>query len=333
MEYLLRILLFFSVVASLSNAKLYAALKDVKVDGYLDSTLEVESFKNGELNHRAKIEAETKRKNGVKAEFAVRFESNQNESEFRESVINKKFDDGWRLEFGFTKKRFGLEYEYDKLKRSTIRRSPVYRRLEIFTYASRETMLRWYRKADFKKDRAGYELSLGNSAAQNTSLLASTKIPLSEVSTFSSWLQIQSDHIDDGQQIVWALMSAMEHKMDRHKVVNEVLIAVDPDQTELNKTLDLGDEAYFAAWKGEYNYVISKSPDGLWLYIMQTSFAAQDLDVGGYNSIQLLVGTSYYVEPLTLAINLDGVGSTSRIDPTNRNYSESNVRLEAVYEF
>ena len=119
---------------------------DLEIDGYIISGLKVESFKNGEINHLGKIDFETKRNKGIKAAFSVRFESEDDEAEVRKAVVNKKLEDDQRLEFGFGKKRFGLEYQGSRPDRWTISRSPLYRRLEVFTYAGRETQLRWYSK-------------------------------------------------------------------------------------------------------------------------------------------------------------------------------------------
>jgi hypothetical protein len=132
---------------------------------------------------------------------------------------------------------------------------------------------------------------------------------------------------------VGSTLGALEYEGPIHRWSLEGGVGVDPDQTELNKELEIGGEAYFGGVKGQYTYTVSEDDKNKWHLLVQTSFLSQDLDVGGYNSIQLLLGSVHFWGPVRMAVNLDGVGSTSRVDVTNRNFSESNARFEILYVF
>ena len=306
---------------------------DISLDGYLGTKFEAESFKNGEISHRIELDLETERVKGLKAEASLRYESLNEEVLFREAVVNKKFDAGWRLEFGYGKKRFGREFEQNKLERSTIERSPVAKRLQVFTYAGRETILRYYRKANAAKDRSGVELAIGYSEAENSSLLVSQSFGLTDRQQLSYWLQLQSDHTDTGSQLVASAITSYQYGFDGLILITDLVVGIDPDQTELNKELDIGGVAYFAAIKVETLFDIAKDEDAAWQLVLQSSYFGQDLDAPRFNTIQALAGGRYQTGPVSLALNLEGLGSTSRVDPTNRNFSESQFRFEVLYEY
>ena len=309
------------------------AKKKIKIDGYVASEFEAESFKNGESNHLGKFSLETKRKNGVKSEFGVRFRTKDNDVLIREALVNKKFDDGWKLEFGYAKKRFGLEYETGKLNRSTVDRSPLYRRSEVFTYAGRETMLRYYKKKDQKTLSPGYSIALGHSDSQNGSIVGSWRKPLSQDWSFNYWLQLQSDHIDDGQQIVAAAMHSFERKRDDDLFQWELLMGIDPEESELRKLVGDNEKVKFAGMKFHYEQRFAADEESWWQWLGQSTMMVHDVDLPDFNSLQLLAGLNYGFEPVRMGLNLEVIGSTNRLDTKDRNFSESNAKFELIYEF
>ncbi len=301
-----------------------------KVDGYLSSELKVENFKNGEVDHQGKIEMETKRKNGFKMEFSVRFRSEDNSAKIREAIVNKEFssDEDTKIEFGLGKKRFGLEYDSSKRDRKTIDRSPLYRRMEVFTYVGRETQVRWYHKTkDTKRS-----LTLGHSEAQDSSIVGSSQFKLDPSWELAYWLQLQADHIDDGYQFVWAAMGSLIWHGEPHSFEAETLVGVDPEQSELDKVLGRDERTQFAGLKIQYDYLLPGDEGERWRFISQSTLLYHDLQTLSFNSVQLLVGVSYYLDPVTLSCNLEGIGSTSRVDPKNRSFAESSAKFEVIYE-
>lgn len=320
-------LLFLSAIPGHSYSK------DFDVKGWVGTKIEAEDLKNGEISHRIEVDLDTKRENGIRAEASLRYVSLNEEVLFREALVNKKMGDGYRLEFGYNRKRFGLEFENSKLRRNTIERNPVYKRLTVFTYTGRETMLRYYRKAKYDKDRNGLELALCYSEDQNASLVFHQKFPVSEDDNLSYWLQLQSDHTDTGTQLVGSAIAAYELMFGNHGLDLELITGVDPNQTELNKTLNIGGTAYFAATKIETVIRLWREKDRIWDFISSGSYFAQDLDEPSFNSMQALLGARYQTGPLDVALNVELVGSTSRLDTSNRRYSESNLRFEIIYEY
>ena len=145
------------------------------------------------------------------------------------------------------------------------------------------------------------------------------------------WLQVQSDHVDDGQQIVWVGMNSFRYDNDSHGFENEVVVGIDPDQSELDQTLGIGEKTRFAGVKFQYDYTWLLEEDELWRFVAQSSLIYQDLEDTGFNSIQLLVGAEYMLGDFQIALNIEGLGSTSRLD-TNRSFSESSGKLEVLYE-
>ncbi|SMF49610.1 hypothetical protein [Pseudobacteriovorax antillogorgiicola] len=309
------------------------AKPDFKLDAYVASEMEVESFKNGESSHEGKVEIKSKRKNGVRAEFGVRFRSQENDVLIREALVNKKLSGDRRLEFGYGKKRFGLEYGYGKTSRSTIDRSILYRRLEVFTYAGRESMIRYYKKMDSEAGTTGYSLEAGHSEAQNTSTIGSVQTPLNNYWSFGYWLQLQSDHIDDGQQFVWATMPTLAFEDGQHLFQWEILAGIDPEETELRKTVGDNDRVLFAGTKLHFEQKRPLEDDEWWQWIVQSAFIYHDLDLMGFNTVSLLAGINYGFDPIRLAFNVEGIGSTTRIDVNDRNFTESRAKIELLYEF
>lgn len=322
------ILLGFGLVSMDAKAK-----TKPKFDGYMSSGFEAESFQNGESLHQGKLTIETKRKNGIKAEFGVRARTKNNDVDIREAVINKKYDDDWKLEFGYGKKRFGLESDRSRLKRSTIDRSLIYRRLEVFTYTGRESGLRYYKKMNPSTMDSGYSYSLSHSESQNSSLVGSWRKPLSPAWSFNYWLQVQSDHVDNGQQLVGAAMHSFERRDDDSLFQWELLGGVDPEETELRKLLGKSGKVGFVGNKFHYEQSYSLENDEWWQWIVQANAMVHDLDLPDFNSFGLLVGFNYGFDPVRLGLNLEGVGSTNRIDPKDRNFSESSAKIEMIYEF
>lgn len=326
---------FFLIIA-VSCAQVVAAGDEskLKLDGYVVSNLKAESIKNGEVNHQGMLELESKRKNSVKAVFGVRIPSSENDVTIREAAINKKFSDGGRLEFGYTKKRFGLEYDLDKQDRATIDRSPLYRRLEIFTFVGRESQLRYYKTMKVDEDESGYSLALAYSEARNTSAIGSFQKPLNGFWSFNCWLQVQLDHIDGGQQLVWAAMHSFERRSHGSLFQLELLAGMDPEETELRTTFDFDQKVYFGALKLHYDEVYKFKDDIDWIqWVLESTVIVHDSEYTAYNSIQLLTGINYGFEPVRLALNLELIGTSSRLNPDERSFAESTAKLELLYNF
>ena len=53
-----------------------------------------------------------------------------------------------------------------------------------------------------------------------------------------------------------------------------------------------------------------------------------------YNSVQALVGTNYhFFEGFRFAVNIELIGTNSKIDLETRNYDDSNIRFETKLKF
>ncbi|RYZ54886.1 MAG: hypothetical protein EOP07_15205, partial [Proteobacteria bacterium] len=113
----------------------------VKIEGFVRSVFEAENFKDGEVFHEARLEFKTKRKRGLRADVELDFRTKSDDIQVNEALLDKKFDNDLRLKVGYDLKRFGLEYEESRLERPTIDRSYIYRRMDLFNYTGRETVV------------------------------------------------------------------------------------------------------------------------------------------------------------------------------------------------
>ena len=87
---------------------------------------------------------------------------------------------------------------------------------------------------------------------------------------------------------------------------------------ELRGIIGDGDEVLFAGSKLHMEKKYFMDGDEWWQWIIQSSLIYHDLDMLGFNTYQMLLGFNYGFDPLRLAFNLEGVGTTSRIDSNDR---------------
>ena len=304
-----------------------------KIKGLVFSNIEVENFRNGESNHEGRLEFDTERFQDFEAEFELRARTKESEVNVREALINRKLSKGWRLEFGYGKKIFGLESELGRRERLTVERSPIYRRLEVFTYNAREGYIRLYRELNRDKDRSGFSMIAGQSEADSTNLIGSFHFALSDDWTSYTYLLMQSRKIQEGRQANGALAQAFAWQQTAHSVQFEVHAGTDPDESELLSLTSDDKKIYYGAVTSQYAYRWRTDDYEAWEPLTQLSYINLDFEEPGYNTVQALLGINYYLLPLKLALNVEMIGTTSRLDTSARAYDESNARFEASFEF
>jgi hypothetical protein len=321
-----------SAPALASKDPLEAPELDSKVKGLVFSELEVANFKNGETNHEGRIEYDTKRHQGFEAEFEIRARTKDNEVNVRKAMMNREFDD-WRMGFGYDKKHFGREYTLGHRDRLTIARSPLYRRLEIFTYIGRESVFRFQREASHKKERTGYEFTLGQSEAQNLSVVAHQNLPFADGWSWGSWGLLQSRKAQEGRQFNWAIAEALTWRTDRDWFEWEFIGGVDPNESEIEELTGDGQPVYFWGMKTHYGWRYFLSEEEAWEPLVQSSFIVFDTERPAYNSAQLLIGANYYLLPIRVSLNLELIATSDETDTAHRTYDESAGRFEVSFEF
>lgn len=317
----------------LINTSSYTFSKNQKnqtIDGYLASRLEVEEA-NGELNHLARITLETDRYRGARGNLSLRAQTISNSVLIREVSIDKKFESGHKLKFGYTKKKFGLEYLKGRLSRLSIHRSYLYEYLEKFGYAGRETSIAYFQKLKKKSGKDGFNISLSYAESRNISILTSWQTFISDNWATHLFAQIQLDNTDEGNQIVGAFMPGLSYQSQTSQFQWELVAGVDPEESELRKLIDEKHPVMFLGQKLHYENKIFDSEQDYWAWFLQSNLLYHDLDLPRYNTVQGMLGLSYHSDRLRISTNLAIEGRNTRVNLSDRETVNS-YNIELLYE-
>ncbi len=304
----------------------------LKFEGRVSIGAKAEEFKNGESYYDAKLEFETKRRAGTRAVASFVGKSKNTNVVVEDTYLDHKFSDNDQVLFGQTKKRLGTEYMEADAERLTIQRSPIYRKLEEFAYVGREITARYEHPAS--GDNLGYAFTLGYAESLDLNTTVQVTKPLGDHWYAGTWLLLQSDRIDAGRQIVYNQFLSLWTQQEAHRWQAELVYGKDPYESEFNKTFGDNRAVHYAGLKTQYGYRISTGKDDSFEPLIQLSAIAHDLKSPAYNTFQALVGCNWYLDPaLRIALNIEGLGTNSKLDHDDREYKASNGRIEATYYF
>ncbi len=300
-----------------------------KIEGFIRSQVEAQS-QDSESFHEGRLTVRTPRKKGFRAELEFEVETKDDTLEVLEVVLDRKLDNDLRWEFGYTQKRMGVEYEENRLERSTINRSLLYRRLEIFNYVGRETIFRLRRDSG---DFSDWSVSTGISESQNASLVLNWQNDLEFLDArYGLWLFGGSDKTEDKAQPVYALANSIWHRSRNSRWQLEWFAGLDPQQTEFELVYGNKEKVYFSGINGIYDRAIWSDSDSAINFLVGSTVLLHDDRNTAYNSIGGLLGARYSYGPLRLSINVEVIGTNAPLATAKRTYDESNAGLELIYE-
>lgn len=307
----------------------------VKIEGRISAGFELEEFKNGRSSHDAELGFETRRKRGTRAVASMRGQSDDSAVVLEDAYIEHELEKGEDLLGGQMKKRLGLEYAQSDRERLTVRRSPLYQKLEEFAYVGREMTLRYNLDADLKAGDRGYQASLGYSESIDVNVTLHVEQPFAGGDMSAGvWALLQSDRIDAGRQFVFAAVMSLWSNHEGRRFQVELMGGVDPYMSEFARTYGDGEQVHYAGAKVQYGVSFPLSDGERIEPLVQASWIAHDVDAKGYDTLQLLLGGNYWLsEELRLALNVEGIGTNSPIDLSERAYGDSNATFEATYYF
>jgi len=278
--------------------------------------------------YRAKVQFNVKVDKNLEAQIDIRGESDTHAMELREAFFTADLGKAEGLDFGQSKKQFGLEFQKSKEKLLTAERTLLYRHLEPFGFAGRDVNIRYFRKARSDVRAGGISLGLGYSEDHNVTFVGhSTRLnALGSLALGASGL-LQLDKIAGGSQTVWALGGEILRDTEKHHVEIEAMLGQYPFASEFEKSFGDGKNVYFAGGKLLYGHYFKKSrleP------VVVSSLLVPDLDNFERNTIELLVGLNYYANSaLRLGLNGDLLLKTSTKNQDERTYAGSTVILQA----
>ncbi len=304
----------------------------VKLEGFLRSMFEAENFKDGETFHEARLEIKTKRRRGIRADVELDFRTKNDDVQVNEALLDKKWDNGMRMKIGYDLKRFGLEYEESRLERPTIERSYIYRRLELFNYTGRETVL-VVEKEGSNAEFHDWSVTASFSEAQNFSLVGNWQHDFDNGVRYGLWVQGGTHKIQDDVIAVGSIANSI-WKRDSQKIYQaELIYGMDPNQTEYESVFDDDDRVYFAGLHTLYGHYIFNDGDESLMGQGGLTVVAHDQRKTQYNSLGGFLGVRYDLDTLRIALNAELIGTNSPIDLKKRTYDESTLRLEALFAF
>jgi hypothetical protein len=277
--------------------------------------------------YRGKVQFNVKIDKNLEAQIDIRGESDTHEMELREAFFTADLGKAKGLDFGQSKKQFGIEFQKSKEKLLTVERTLIYRHLEPFGFVGRDVNFRFYRKARSDVRRGGLSLALGYSEDHNVTAVGhSTRLnTLGSFALGASGL-VQLDKIAGGSQTVWALGGEILRDTQKHHVEIEAMIGQDPFASEFEKSFGDGKNVYFCGGKFLYGHYFTKSrleP------VLVSSLLVRDLEAFDVNTIEFLVGLNYYAaSALRIGLNGDLLLATSTTNQEERTYAGSNVILQ-----
>ena len=292
--------------------------KPVKLSGWIETGLK--ATPSGESFSGGRVKIKTKRKMGARG--VLSYEANTSEtSSLKDAYIDYKLDDSQKVQMGQAKKRFGYEYDTGKLKRLAIKRSPLYRKLETFSYVGREMVFRYEKEAESYH----LDLSMGYNETQDAHFLSHYKWLISPKDSLSAFLLLQSDVIFEGRQNVFAVDFSYSHKGETTSALFELLGGIDPDASQVEKLYYQGETIYFWGAKWQQGFRLENEKTTLFY---QLTYIAHDTKEKEDNTLAGLLGVNHLITPhLQAALNLTFEGERTKED-SKRDFYRSGGAFE-----
>ena len=307
----------------LTLISLPAFSKDIKIKGYIYSTIELERYGNGGIYHGGKFNLKTKRYEGVQGRLGLKITTEDNATNIQNLTINKKLDKSARVIWGYQKKKLGFEYVDSKRERASIRRTMIYDVLESSGYTGRQGGVTYEVKPE--DDGMGYWFTGGGSESQNSDLLMGTKT-ISGNFEYYSWLLAQSHHTSEGALGAGVAGLGIRSSGVEPSFESEVFYGLDTDQSELEDT-----NVFFVA--GKLTYFLPRFGESArFLPVVKLAVLNHDTRFSDYQSRSALLGLSFEDGPLLIGANLEYIGRSNK-NSTEWSDHDSRGLVEALFSF
>ena len=305
------------------------AIKFKNPDGYAAVDLEVEGMNRAVADGTLKLKLETKRENKVKASTDVELNYNDRELYIEELKIDYKASKRSKWTFGIDKKIIGLEYEHGKKYRLTVKRGPIYKKMEELGIVGRQFTLKYDRKL---KKKLHLSTALGGDNGRNFNGTLSLQKKKKDWG-LGSWYLLESHRINQKQIPVFVQSYAFWYRPEQGAIALELFHGIDAERTEYEK--DFGDNrtVHFSGAKFE---ISSNHHIGQTLVLsplFQTSFWIDDLKHSGGNTLQFLAGVNLTRGRLRFSINAETFGVKLSGNLNERKFNRTNGYVEITYFF
>jgi hypothetical protein len=310
--------------------------------GRVEIKLETNARKKGDVGYEGKLNYETKREQGTQANISLKARSNDEEAMMvQEAYIDHRLEGTERkIKIGKQEKKLGLEFEQSEKKRFTIEKNIIYKKLEVFPYVGHEMILRY---EDLKDSAIGipYAVSLGYAQSASSYGLFYFNFAHSESFNLGSWTLLQSDRIEGSNRLVGAQVFSIWSFERPHTYEVELIGGLDPFETEFERPLS-GRKVYFWGLKSSYGYWFSWGRENDTRITLQTTYVNHDVEFPRYNTLQGLIGVSYFInDNFVYANEVEWIGKASRIWDgqtatfvvASRNTDDSNIKFQVKYYF
>jgi hypothetical protein len=286
--------------------------------------------------YRGKVQFEIKVSKNLEAQIDIRGESDTHEMELREAFFKADLGKAIGLDFGQSKKRFGIEFQKSKEKLLTVERTLIYQHLEPIGFVGRDVNLRYYRNAKKEVRRTGLSASIGYNEAHDVTLVGHWE-RLNTIGSLALGASavIQFDQFDTGlefgRQTVWGLGLELLRDTQAHHVEVEAIIGQDPFASVFERSFGDGENVYFFGGKILYGHRFKSSRRLLKAFepVVVASLLARDIDRFERNTIQFLGGANFYLAPeLRVSLNADLLLTSTPTDPDARSRAGSNLVMQ-----
>ena len=246
------------------------------------------------------------------------------------------------LNLGYSKTRFGLEYDYSAYNRVTSRRTFIYRFYEQFYLDSRELQIRFFQPNNF----SAY---LGFNENGSNRIIGQKSVAMGGGAFYSGWYQIQAGLLEADKAVNYSISQAWWLKSAPFSQELEIsggygdfystaphfnFIEIDPlrvgPDKKKNEYIIIRD-MYFAALKYQADYIQPWTPSFQTRYVigiqgLQTRILDEDL-----TNISIFLGLNFEHGPFKIKINAEPVFTLSDVESIDK-WEFSNYVIELFYQ-
>ena len=302
----------------------------VKVDAAMRLGAQTLGVESGEPRHELDLTFKSNKVDGYRAEgkISARYEEAGVVTEWLR--IKKDTASQGKIEFGYIRKRMGLEYEFSSKNRDTPVRSYLYRQLKRFSYVGLHTGVR-YKSKDHKI--SGSSMSLGASQSQDASFIWKESFTFHDISV-KNWLLLQRDHIENDAQLAYADILSISQKSQKSLWEVELFYGLNPLKSELENTYFSSYDVHFYAMKARYGFYTGQSEYDRFLLLLQGSLLVLDDRTPEVNSRALMLGVNYLAaKNVRFSFMAEMVYENSMADLEKRVLDESRIVFESRLDF
>ncbi|MGE0173738.1 MAG: hypothetical protein AB7T49_13155 [Oligoflexales bacterium] len=303
---------------------------DIDMEGRVRVQVESNALKKGNMRYEGKIDIESKRREGTKGVLTLKARSKDSTNLFlEEAYVDHRFAPG-KLQLGQIKKQFGLEYELSEKKRFTIERSPIYQKLQPFAYVGFEPAVR-YEHLPSEPGELSYATTFGYSGSQEPYAIFYLH-PNTNDTQYAAWTLLQGDRLNNATQLVGAFMFSVWNHEKPQSFEMESIVGLDPFETAVERDIS-GRKVVFSGLKISYGPWFATGGDTLNTQaVAQVSHIMHDMKTPEYATSQLLLGINRHInEHFLVAADIELIAKNSRQVISERNYDDSNIKVQVEY--